>query len=101
MEASDRDSRIRKVLDNEITQIAVVVAIVFSFVTWVILPINNLQQEVKYIESNHLHQIEMDMAAMKTENQLNSDANTADHKSFMEEITKVQTELDDHIKNSR
>lgn len=100
MESIGENSRIRKVLQNEIAQIISIVAIVYSFVAYVILPIKSIEQEIVNIKTNHLHTIEMDMAELKALEQQDMRENTTEHKAITEELTKVATILDQHLKNT-
>lgn len=99
MEATTNgDSKIRKVLQNELFLLVSIVGLVFSFVNYVILPIKSIQQDIDNIKNNHLHTIEMNMNELKTLNAKNVEENNLAHTNIMELLVKTTTILDQHLK---
>jgi hypothetical protein len=96
---TEDENKIKKVLQNEIAQLISIVIVVYTFVAFVILPINSMQQEIENIKSNHLHTIEMNIAEVKVLNTQNTLDNNNAHEQIMELLVKTATILDQHIKS--
>jgi F0F1-type ATP synthase membrane subunit b/b' len=93
-------SKIRRILNHEVTQLISIVVVVYSFIAFVILPIKSLEKDLENVKTNHLHTIEMNIAEIKTLFDTNTKENNEFHAKIAEELTRTATILDQHIRNN-
>lgn len=97
----EHENIVAKILEHEITKIIAIVATVITVVNYIIIPIRLQGQELDNIKNNHLHTIQMDMNSVKALNAQDVKENGDQHRLIMDQLTKVSTILDEHLKNTK
>lgn len=81
---------IKKILDHEVTRLVQIIAVVFSFVYFVMLPINSIEHDIETINTNHLTHIQDSLSAIVEK----QEDNLEEHKEFYNRITRNEDSID-------
>lgn len=93
MENNNGNSKVRRVLNKEITRIIGIVIAVFTFLALIIVPINNIQKDISNIEENSLQHIQDSLREI-AEDKIISDR---ERTTLMLRVEKISTILDQHL----
>ena len=94
MREQNGDSRIKRILNNEVAQLVAIIIMVYAFIALVMLPINSIQKDIANIQNNHLVHIQDSLNTIAHDKEINNQ----EHKEMLLQIEKTATILDQHLK---